>query len=185
MHARPAALLVKTASAFTASVFIENGSAGAEMVSLQMYEDFDRKFLDIMATGGPEDHDALPLEKLQSGNSEFRCWSVLAGAVPRPVRGDHGVLDPDEVKAAIVPRGQSALAATKLICLENTHNRCGGRVLSPEYFAEVAALAERIEARPFREPGLGVPVAVVERGLGALLVVHHEVEREALPLHFP
>ncbi len=28
-----------------------------------------------------------------------------------------------------------------VICLENTHNRCGGRVLSPEYFAEVAALA--------------------------------------------
>lgn len=44
-------------------------------------EDFDRKFIDIMASGGPEDHAALPLEKLQSGNSEFRCWSVLAGAV--------------------------------------------------------------------------------------------------------
>jgi threonine aldolase len=28
-----------------------------------------------------------------------------------------------------------------VICLENTHNRCGGRVLSPDYFAEVAALA--------------------------------------------
>lgn len=44
-------------------------------------EAFDRKFIDIMASGGPEDHAALPLEKLQSGNSEFRCWSVLAGAV--------------------------------------------------------------------------------------------------------
>jgi hypothetical protein len=44
-------------------------------------EDFDRRFLDIMASGGPEHHAALPLEKLQSGNSEFRCWSVLAGAV--------------------------------------------------------------------------------------------------------
>ena len=28
-----------------------------------------------------------------------------------------------------------------VICLENTHNRCGGRVLAPEYFADVAALA--------------------------------------------
>jgi len=27
------------------------------------------------------------------------------------------------------------------VCLENTHNRCGGRILSPEYFAEVAAIA--------------------------------------------
>ncbi|MFP1679234.1 hypothetical protein ACLD02_11080 [Alloalcanivorax sp. C16-2] len=44
-------------------------------------EDFDRRFLDIMATGTLEDHASLPREKLQSGNSEFRCWSALAGAV--------------------------------------------------------------------------------------------------------
>jgi hypothetical protein len=34
-----------------------------------------------MAKGGVEGHAALPLEKLQSGNSELRCWSALAGAV--------------------------------------------------------------------------------------------------------
>jgi len=28
-----------------------------------------------------------------------------------------------------------------VICLENTHNRCGGRVLPPAYFADVSALA--------------------------------------------
>ncbi len=30
-----------------------------------------------------------------------------------------------------------------VICLENTHNRCGGAILSPSYFAEVAALARQ------------------------------------------
>ncbi|MDR3513372.1 MAG: hypothetical protein P4L73_17175 [Caulobacteraceae bacterium] len=44
-------------------------------------EAFDREFLKLMADGGPEGHAALPLEKLQSGNSELRCWSALAGAV--------------------------------------------------------------------------------------------------------
>lgn len=44
-------------------------------------EEFDRAFLDLMATGDARGHAALPLEKLQSGNSEFRCWSALAGAV--------------------------------------------------------------------------------------------------------
>jgi len=44
-------------------------------------EEFDRAFLELMAHGDAEGHAALPLEKLQSGNSEFRCWSVLAGAV--------------------------------------------------------------------------------------------------------
>jgi 3-O-methylgallate 3,4-dioxygenase len=44
-------------------------------------EAFDRAFLDLMAHGDADGHAALPLSKLQSGNSEFRCWSALAGAV--------------------------------------------------------------------------------------------------------
>ncbi len=44
-------------------------------------EEFDRSFLALIARGDEAGHAALPLEKLQSGNSEFRCWSALAGAV--------------------------------------------------------------------------------------------------------
>lgn len=44
-------------------------------------EKFDREFLDVMASGKIDGHVDIPLEKLQSGNSEFRCWSALAGAV--------------------------------------------------------------------------------------------------------
>jgi hypothetical protein len=44
-------------------------------------EAFDRSFLELLAKGGPEGHAAIPREKLQSGNSEFRCWSALAGAL--------------------------------------------------------------------------------------------------------
>ena len=44
-------------------------------------EEFDREFLDILASKDIERHAALPREKLQSGNSELRCWTVLAGAV--------------------------------------------------------------------------------------------------------
>lgn len=44
-------------------------------------EAFDRAFIEILRNGTAEDHASLPLEKLQSGNSEFRCWSALAGAV--------------------------------------------------------------------------------------------------------
>ena len=76
-------------------------------------------------------------------NSEGGGLSVLAGAVPRPVRGDHGVLDPDDVRAAIVARGQSALAPTKLICLENTHNASGGTVLPLENMAAIHGVAKQ------------------------------------------
>ncbi len=44
-------------------------------------EEFDRAYIEILKTGSVADHAAIPVEKLQSGNSEFRCWSVLAGAL--------------------------------------------------------------------------------------------------------
>ena len=44
-------------------------------------EEFDRAFIKILEEGGPDGHAAIPVEKLQSGNSEFRCWSALAGAM--------------------------------------------------------------------------------------------------------
>lgn len=44
-------------------------------------EQFDQEFIELLRSGGEEGHAALPREKLQSGNSELRCWSVVAGAV--------------------------------------------------------------------------------------------------------
>ncbi|WP_298195801.1 hypothetical protein, partial [Novosphingobium sp.] len=44
-------------------------------------EQFDRDFLTLLEHGGRDGHANLPLAKLQSGNSELRCWSLLAGAV--------------------------------------------------------------------------------------------------------
>lgn len=44
-------------------------------------EEFDRAYIELLRNGDEEGHAALPREKLQSGNSEFRCWSLLAGAV--------------------------------------------------------------------------------------------------------
>ena len=44
-------------------------------------EEFDRAFIKLLEDGGPEGHGKIPREKLQSGNSEFRCWSALAGAM--------------------------------------------------------------------------------------------------------
>jgi threonine aldolase len=76
-------------------------------------------------------------------NSEGGGLSVLAGAIPRPVKGYYGVLDPNDVKAAIVERGQSTLASTKLICLENTHNASGGSVIPLENIAAIHAVAKQ------------------------------------------
>ena len=74
-------------------------------------------------------------------NSEGGGLSVLAGAIPRPVKGHYGVLNPDEVKAAIKGSIDLALAPTKLICLENTHNASGGCVIPIENMAAIHRIA--------------------------------------------
>lgn len=44
-------------------------------------EELDRSFIEVLRRGGREGHADLPRHRLQSGNSEIRCWSMLAGAV--------------------------------------------------------------------------------------------------------
>lgn len=69
--------------------------------------------------------------------------STLGGVHPRtvPNRPD-GTLDLGGVEAAI--RGNDEhYPVTRLICLENTHNRCGGRAVSAEFTDAVGQLATR------------------------------------------
>ncbi|MBN1641024.1 MAG: low-specificity L-threonine aldolase [Anaerolineae bacterium] len=51
-----------------------------------------------------------------------------------------GTLCLEDIAAAIRPDNEH-YPRTRLVCLENTHNRCGGRVLTPAYTAAVCALA--------------------------------------------
>jgi threonine aldolase len=74
--------------------------------------------------------------------------SALGGLVLHPVRtAPDGTIPLDVLEAAIhLPAHNYHFyhyAPPGVICLENTHNRCGGLVIRPEYFAEVAALAAR------------------------------------------
>ncbi len=67
--------------------------------------------------------------------------SILGGVHPRTVHNDdRGMLDPDEVRAAIRP-DHIYFPPTRLIALENTHNHCGGGVLTPDDTAAIAQVA--------------------------------------------
>ena len=70
--------------------------------------------------------------------------SALGGLVLHPVRTEtDGSLAEASIEAAIRPSARNAhFAPPGVICLENTHNRMGGTVTSPEYAARVAALAK-------------------------------------------
>ena len=66
--------------------------------------------------------------------------AVISGVMCHRVEGDHGVFTAGDVRDAI--RGQDIhYPQTSLVCLENTHNRGGGKVWPIERIADVAASA--------------------------------------------
>jgi threonine aldolase len=67
--------------------------------------------------------------------------AALGGIMPHLVRNQaDGTMKLDELEAAIRPDDDHA-PRTKLICIENTQNRCGGVPLTVEYTNQVAELA--------------------------------------------
>ena len=96
---------------------------------------------------------------------------ALGGLGLRPVRNDdQGRLELGEVRNAI--RGRDVhFPPTGLICVENTHNRCGGAVLSEDDLAAVRHLADEYGlpvhldgARLFNAAAaLGVPASSLAR----------------------
>lgn len=73
--------------------------------------------------------------------NEVGGMSALGGIHPCPVRNrDDGTLALDDIRASI--RSQDVHhPITRLICLENTQNVCGGVPLSADYTRQVGALA--------------------------------------------
>jgi len=69
--------------------------------------------------------------------------SALGGVHPHTIpNAMDGTLPLELIEAAVRPDNVH-FPRTRLICLENTHNRCGGAVLHPAYMDEVADLAVR------------------------------------------
>jgi len=68
--------------------------------------------------------------------------SALGGVMVRavPNRSD-GTIDPAHIQAVIRNRRDVHQPYTTMICVENTHNRCGGTVLDAAYMAEIGTLA--------------------------------------------
>ena len=73
--------------------------------------------------------------------------ATLGGVVMRTVANDeYGQMDLDAVKGAIRPKNIH-YSQTSLLCLENTHNLCGGTVLTPDYISAISDLAHAHDLR--------------------------------------
>jgi threonine aldolase len=68
--------------------------------------------------------------------------SRIAGLLPWPVNSDLGSLDP-EVIEAVLRSEDIHFPDPALICIENTHNRHGGTVITPKQMEEISAIATK------------------------------------------
>ena len=66
--------------------------------------------------------------------------ATLSGVTTRPVDGEYGVLDVGQLRGLIRPASEH-YARSRLVVLENTHNRGGGRVYPHEKVEEIASWA--------------------------------------------
>lgn len=90
--------------------------------------------------------------------------SAVGSLVMHPVPTElDGSLALDNLEQAIRPRGDVHSAWPGVICLENTHNRCGGAVLDLPYLASVRDLADRHQI-PLHLDGARLANAAVATG---------------------
>ena len=68
--------------------------------------------------------------------------SKIAGLFPWPVKSAFGALDPKDVEAAIHPKDIHFPEAA-IICMENTHNRHGGTIITPTQIKAINEVAQQ------------------------------------------
>ena len=131
-----------------ASLFVASGTMGNLLAVLTQTQRGDRVVV------GDQAHIYY-----YEGDGERRLAGVELATVPND---DRGRLDPALVKEALEGQGSATL-----VCLENTHNRCGGAALTAEEMAAVADVARSHGAKVHLDGArifnaavaLGVPAA--------------------------
>jgi threonine aldolase len=139
---------------------------------------------------------------------EAGASAAVGGIHPYPIsNNDDGTLNLDDIEAAVRP-DDPHFPISRLLCLENTHNRCWGSPLGLEYLERVwgmaehlglkvhmdgarifnAALAEDVEAKDLAKgcdsvsfclsKGLGAPVGSVVCGSKALVKKAHRMRKQ-------
>jgi threonine aldolase len=106
-------------------------------------------------------------------NYEAGGASVVGGVAYHTIAtAPDGTLPLNLLRHAIRPANDAHQALTRLICLENTHNRCGGVVVPPSYMAEVRAFA-RQHGMPVHLDGARVFNAAVALGQDVQVITQH------------
>src|SRR5438309_11074042 len=76
-------------------------------------------------------------------NYEAGGPAVLAGVTCRTIDGTFGILDLSQLEDKIRPPHDNHLVRTRLVCLENTHNRGGGKIYPLEKIQAIRSWAKQ------------------------------------------
>jgi threonine aldolase len=98
-------------------------------------------------------------------------YAQINGVAVRPVAGQDGILRPEQVEGLLRPQN-THFPRTRLLCLENTHNRGGGRI---QPYATLAALCRWAHEHGLRThlDGARLLNAVVATGIAAARWAEH------------
>lgn len=75
-------------------------------------------------------------------NYEAGGPAVLSGVTCRPIPGTYGILEVSQLEDKIRPDNEHQVR-TRLVCLENTHNRGGGKIYPLEKIQAISSWARR------------------------------------------
>jgi threonine aldolase len=76
-------------------------------------------------------------------HDESGAAAALAGVQLHPLKGERGILYPEQIERAIRDIQDYHLPITRLICLENTHNRGGGTIYPLKVVEEISQIARK------------------------------------------
>jgi threonine aldolase len=96
-------------------------------------------------------------------NYETAGMAFLSNVQVNTIEGKRGVFTVEDVKRVIRPKAYY-MPRTRLICMENTHNRAGGTIIPIEIIEEMSALA-RNEGIRFHLDGARLWNACAETGI--------------------
>ncbi|UCE07694.1 MAG: low-specificity L-threonine aldolase [bacterium] len=122
LQAKVASMLGKEAALFTPSGTMAN-------------------IIAIMAHTQPGDEIIIERNS-HTFNYEVAGAAALGGVQLNPIMGIRGILDPDQI-ATEIRLANVHFPLTKLICLENTHNRGGGTIYPLEKIQPIHKLAQQ------------------------------------------
>jgi threonine aldolase len=94
---------------------------------------------------------------------ETAAPSVISAVQLRPVESSFGEMDLNDVEKAIRPKDYY-FPRTKLVCIENTHNRHSGTIISLEYIKSLKEVLRKYDLK-FHLDGARLWNAIVETGI--------------------